>query len=239
MDPTRTHAATSGRAWGRAAGAVSAAALACASVVAFALPATAALSSTTVTPAGHHYTASLSSGSTAAFTVGSVSVTCNVSSTSGQVTAAPGNHNAAGPVSSTVSPAVFNNPGACPTNVALTTATTTTNSTNGPWTISQQFDPAGSTGTLNIPKAGVVTNTTGLAQCTITVAPAGAIAVVGRWIPASGSALPKLDFSAGVSIPITVTGGFGCPTASTSAVFKATYDITDTTDPAQRITVTA
>ena len=194
---------------------------------------------TTVGPAGHNYTAALATGTTATFLVGTTTVTCNQSGNNGTVPAEPGN-SADGPVVSALTPATFSNSGgACPTSVFFTTATTVSNSTNGSWTIAQQYDPAGSTGTMTIPQGGVVTTISGLASCVVTVAPNGPASFTGPWIQGDGTALPVLDFSAGVSLPITVTGGFGCPVGATAATFKAKYVITDTTDPAQRITVAA
>jgi len=73
----------------------------------------------------------------------------------------------------------------------------------------------------------------------VTVAPNGPASFTGPWIQGDGTVLPVLDFSAGVSLPITVTGGFGCPTGATTATFKAKYAITDTTDATQKITVSA
>lgn len=191
-------------------------------------------SSTTVTPAGDGFSASLASGTTADFTVGSVTVSCDNSTASGAVPAAPGNHNDAGPVSGTLTPAVFDNGGgaACSTNVVFTTATTTT---TGDWTLSLQYDPAGSTVTMGIPQGGVVTQTSGLASCTVTVAPDAATDVVGSWVPGDGTNPPQLVFN--TSVPISVSGGFGCPTSSTSADFAATYVTTDSTDGTQQITV--
>jgi hypothetical protein len=188
--------------------------------------------STTAEPAGHEFTASLASG-VASFTVGSVSVNCDTSSTSGTIPEAPNNTNPDGPVTGPITPPEFANAGAdsCPTNIAFTTATSTT---SGDWTISLQFDPAGSTGTLNIPQNGLVAEISGLATCTITTAPNGPAAVVGSWVPGSP---PALQIS-NVSVPITVTGGFGCPTAATEAQFSAVYQVVDTTDPTQFITVT-
>jgi YD repeat-containing protein len=198
-----------------------------------------AASGTTVTPAGDSYSASLVSGGSAVFVVGSTTVTCNQSANTGTVPADPANTNAAGPVISTVTAPTFaNNGGNCPTNVLFTTAKTVTNSTNGAWTIGLQYDAAGSTGTMTIPQAGVVTTISGLASCTVTVAPNGPAAITGPWVPGTATSLPVLDFSAGVSMPITVTGGLGCPTGATTATFTARYQIADTTDPAQQVTVT-
>jgi hypothetical protein len=204
-----------------------------------AVPAAPALgaSSTTVTPAGHGFTAALAEGTTADFQVGSVTVSCNTSSTDGAVPAEPDNHSPDGPVTVGVSPPTFNNDGgACPTGIVLTTATTTT---TGDWTIGLQFDPAGSTGTLTIPAGGVTTQISGLASCTVLVAPDAPAAITGPLVDGTAESLPALDFSAGVEVPISVTGGFGCPTAATSAVFRAVYEIADTTDPAQQLAVTA
>ncbi|OJF10150.1 hypothetical protein, partial [Couchioplanes caeruleus] len=150
-----------------------------------ALPAAPALGlapGTTVGPAGHDYAAALVSGTTAAFVVGNTTVNCSQSATTGQVPAEPANTSPDGPVVSPVSPATFGNNGAnCPTNVPFTTARTVSNDTNGPWTIALQYDPAGSTGTMTIPAAGVVTTITGLASCTVTVAPDGPASVSGPW----------------------------------------------------------
>jgi hypothetical protein len=204
-----------------------------------AVPAAPALAapSTTVTPAGHGFTAALAPGTTADFAVGSVTVTCDTSSTSGAVPAEPDNHSPDGPVTVGVSAPTFNNGGgACPTGIFLTTATTTT---TGDWTIGLQYDPAGSSGTLTIPTGGVTTQISGLASCTVLVAPDAPAAITGPLLDGTADSPPTLDFSAGVEVPIRVTGGFGCPTAATSAVFSATYEIADTTDPAQQLALTA
>ncbi|BCJ56228.1 hypothetical protein Asp14428_77030 [Actinoplanes sp. NBRC 14428] len=204
-----------------------------------AAPALALAPGTTVGPAGHAYTASLVSGTTATFVVGSTTVTCNRSGNTGQVPDEPGNTSADGPVVSALTPATFSNNGNnCPTNVLFTTARTVSNNTNGDWTIGLQYDPAGSTGTMTIPTAGVVTTISGLASCTVTVAPNGPASVSGPWIDGTDTSAPVLDFSAGVSLPIRVTGGLTCPTGATSATFRARYAVTDTTDAAQQITVT-
>ncbi|MEJ3748229.1 hypothetical protein WEI85_33705 [Actinomycetes bacterium KLBMP 9797] len=211
-----------------------------ATAAAVVVPATPALAapSTTVTPAGHAFSASLVAGTTADFVVGSTTVACDTSSTAGAVPAEPGNATADGAVTSVIAPPSFSNAGgACPTNIVFTTATTTTNNDAGDWTIALQYDPAGSTGTLTIPTGGVVTTTAGLAACTIVVAPDAPASVSGPWVPGTDTSLPVLDLSAGVEVPIAVSGGFGCPTAATAATFSASYEIADTTDPAVQITV--
>ncbi len=207
-------------------------------IPALALPASAG-TGTTVTPAGHSFSATLVSGTTASFVVGSTTVTCNQSGNTGALPAEPGN-TAADAVVSTISPSTFaNNGGDCPTNVLFTTAKTVSNSTNGNWTMGLHYDDAGSTGTLTIPQAGVITTISGLASCTITVAPNGPTSFTGPWVNSDGTSQPVLDFSAGVNLPIKVTGGAACPTGSTSALFKAKYTTTDTSDSSQRITVSA
>ena len=62
--------------------------------------------------------------------------------------------------------------------------------------------------------------------------------MAGAWADGVDGAPPTLTF-ADVAVPVTVTGGFGCPTAATEALFNATYEVVDTTDPTQSITVTA
>jgi hypothetical protein len=197
-----------------------------------------AATGTTVTPAGDAYSASLVAGTGASFLVGTTTVTCNQSAATGAVPAAPDNTSVSGPViSSLTAPTFANNGGNCPTNVLFTTATTVTNTTNGQWTIGLQYDPAGSVGTMNIPQAGVVTTISGLASCTVTVAPDGPTSISGPLVVGTASSLPQLDFSAGAALPIKVTGGLGCPTGATTATFSARYQIADTTDPTQQITL--
>lgn len=205
-----------------------------AAAVLVASPAAFAASSTTATPAGDAFAANLTSGTTADFTLGSYVVKCSTSATSGTVPAAPGNTNAAGPVNGPLANPTFTG---CTINSILLNASTATNSTNGAWTIGLQYDPAGSTGTLTIPQGGVVVSIGGFVSCTVTVAPAGATSLTGSWTNGSASANPKLAFS-NVSVPVSVSGSFLCP-AATTATFSAGYDITDTTNPAAQIGVNA
>ncbi|WMX43793.1 hypothetical protein RGF97_01415 [Streptomyces roseicoloratus] len=111
--------------------------------------------------------------------------------------------------------------------------TVTANAANGVWTLSAQ-NGAPVTAGFTIPKGGVVLKTSGFASCTITASPAGPTTVDGTWTNGAPSALAI----SGAPVPATVTGGFLCPTGNQSATFTATYRITDTTDPAQQITVT-
>ncbi|MEU8999533.1 hypothetical protein AB0952_08575 [Streptomyces caniferus] len=185
----------------------------------------AAAASTTVTPAGHGFTATLSGKAT--FKAGSVTVTCTVSSSSGQVPAAPGNHNPAGPVSSSTTPATYSS---CTTSMPGVSASV---STSGAWGVAMQ-NGAPVTAGLTIPVGGFVLKTSGLASCTVTAAPTSAATVNGTWTNGAPSTLGFTN----AQVPVKVTGGFGCPTSATSSTFNAVYRVADTTDPASQITVT-
>ncbi|MFD9483344.1 hypothetical protein [Streptomyces sp. NPDC059991] len=190
--------------------------------------------STTVTPAGHSFAAKLNGKAT--FTAGSTTMTCTVSASvpsgtsTNQVPAAPGNHNAAGPVSAAINPPSFSG---CTTSIFGVGVTVTSNATNGQWSISAQYGSPVSAG-LTMPKGGVVIKTSGLANCTLTASPGGPSTVAGTWTNGSPSRLAI----ANAPVAATGTGGFLCPTGNQTATFSATYDVTDTTDPAQQITVT-
>ncbi|MFD8143044.1 hypothetical protein [Streptomyces sp. NPDC059708] len=205
-------------------GMAAAAALTVASATASAAPLPMA-GSTTVTPAGHAFKASLSGKAT--LKAGSVTVTCSVSVATGSVPAAPGNHNAAGAVSSPISPPTYSS---CTSSMPGVTPTVTT---SGAWSVSMQ-NGSPITATMTVPTGGLVVHTTGLATCTVTAAPGGPASVPGTW---ANGAPSSLTFS-GASVPVTVTGGFGCPTSATSSTFNAVYLVSDTTDPSQQITVT-
>ncbi|MEU8758776.1 hypothetical protein [Streptomyces sp. NPDC048659] len=190
--------------------------------------------STTLLPAGHSFAAKLSGKAT--FVAGSTTMTCTVSASTptgganNAVPAAPANHNAAGAVTVPINPPTFSG---CSTSILGVNATITSNAANGAWTLSvQNGTPA--TGGFTIPKGGVVIKTSGLASCTLTASPAGPTAVNGTWTNGAPSALAI----AGAPVAATGTGGFLCPTGNQSATFSATYQLTDTTDPAQQITVT-
>lgn len=204
-------------------GMAAAAALTVASASATAAPLPLA-GSTTVTPAGHAFQATLSGKAT--LKAGSVTVTCSVSVSTGAVPAAPGNHNAAGPVSSPISPPTYSS---CTSSLPGVTPTVTT---SGAWSVSMQ-NGSPITATMTVPTGGLVVHTTGLATCTVTAAPTGAASVPGTWANGAPSSLTFTN----ASVPVTVTGGFGCPTSATSSTFNAVYKVADTTDPAQQITV--
>ncbi|MFE7096168.1 hypothetical protein [Streptomyces erythrochromogenes] len=204
-------------------GTAAAGAIALASVTASAAPAPLA-GSTTVTPAGHDFKAVLSGKAT--LKAGSVTVTCTVSVSTGTVPAAPGNSNPAGPVSSPISPPTYSS---CTSSMPGVTPTVTT---SGAWAVSMQ-DGAPITATMTVPTGGLVLKTTGLASCTVTAAPTAPANVAGTWVNGTPSSLTFTN----ASVPVKVTGGFGCPTSATASVFNAVYKVSDVTDPAQDITV--
>ncbi|MFF9167983.1 MULTISPECIES: hypothetical protein [unclassified Streptomyces] len=183
-----------------------------------------AAASTTVTPAGHAYRATLSGKAT--FKAGSVTLTCSVSSTTGQVPAAPANHNDAGPVASTLAAPTFSS---CTSSLAGVTPTVTT---SGTWGIAVQ-NGSPSTATLTVPQGGLVVKTSGLATCTIVSAPGGPASIAGTWTNGAPSALAF----ANAVVPVTVTGTFGCPTSAATSTVNLAYTVADTTDPTQQITV--
>ncbi|PDP87491.1 hypothetical protein CQJ94_10540 [Glycomyces fuscus] len=187
--------------------------------------------STTVTPAGAAFEASLSGSAT--FTAGSVVVTCNASSTSpgngnNLVPGAPGNHNPDGAVSSTINAPSFTN---CSTNVPFVSATVTVN--DPAWEMTMQYGSP-TVGTMVVPAGGIVVTTSGLSSCTATVSPNASAAIEGTWT--NGTAASTLAFD--TAAPVRVTGGFGCPTSATEAPFRAVYEVTNTDDPSSPITVT-
>ncbi|KAF4405503.1 MULTISPECIES: hypothetical protein [Streptomyces] len=195
----------------------------------------AAAAPTTVSPAGDHFAATLSGDAT--FTAGSVTVTCTVSTSvptdpagtdaNNQIPAAPGNTNADGPVASTINPPTYSS---CSSSLPGVSVTVTT---SGTWGVSMQHgDPVGAT--LTIPQGGFLLETSGLASCTVTAAPDGDAPVAATWTNGEPS---QLDFT-DAEVPVTVEGGFGCPTSSEVSVFNAVYEVTDVTDPAAQITVT-
>ncbi|MER6201329.1 hypothetical protein ABT234_28670 [Streptomyces sp. NPDC001586] len=183
-----------------------------------------AAGSTTVTPAGHAFQATLTGKAT--LKAGSVTVSCTVSVSTGTVPAAPGNSNPAGPVSSPISAPTYSS---CTANIPGVTPTVTT---SGAWTVSMQ-DGSPITATMGLPVGGLVVKTTGLASCTVTAAPTAPANVGGSWANGAPSTLTFTN----ASVPVKVTGGFGCPTSATSSTFNAVYRVSDTTDPAQQITV--
>ncbi|MET9645098.1 hypothetical protein ACFZB6_00635 [Streptomyces syringium] len=201
--------------------------------VADARPAPAA-DSTTVTPAGHAFTAKVNGKAT--FKAGSVTLTCSVSAsqpsatgTNNHIPQAPDNANPAGPVASDINPPTYSS---CTTNLPGVTATVTT---TGTWGVSMQNGSPASA-TLTVPTAGFVLQTSGLASCTVTSAPTGPSSVTGSWTNGGNGSPSKITF-VNAAVPVKVTGGFGCPTGAVTSAFNAVYDVTDDTDPASQITV--
>ncbi|MBB4892658.1 hypothetical protein FHS39_001669 [Streptomyces olivoverticillatus] len=187
--------------------------------------------STTVSPAGHAFSATLNG--TATFKAGSVTVTCNVSSSvpadgsdNNRVPAAPGNVNPAGPVASALNAPTYSD---CAANLPGVDVTVTT---SGTWGVSMQYGSP-ITASLTVPKGGLVLKTTGLANCTVTAAPDTAATFPAAFTNGAPSQLVVTD----AAVPVVAEGGFGCPTSATSSLFNATYDVTDVTDPASQITV--
>ncbi|MCC3769730.1 hypothetical protein [Streptomyces sp. UNOC14_S4] len=192
--------------------------------------------STTVTPAGHYFAATLTGKAT--FKAGSVTVTCSVSSSqptagggdaNNQIPNAPGNHNDAGPVVNALNAPTYSS---CTSSLPGVTVSVTT---SGAWSVAMQNNGDTSTATLTIPNGGLVLTTTGLANCTVTAAPTAAADLNTGFTNGAPSLLTVTDGT----VPVQVTGGFGCPTSATASVFNATYQITDVTDPSSNITVTS
>jgi len=174
-----------------------------------------------VEPAGDDIAGDLASGTAAVFTAGTVSVSCSTSHTSGTL---PTTGNPADPVVNGLTSPTFTS---CTSSLGIT-PTTTTNSTNGAWTLAAS---CGGQATLHIPRGGAVTR---VATCTITVAPTAAIDVPATYTPGANGNPGTLTIDA--NLPIARSGLF-CPNAST-ARFQATYNLTDTTNPASAITIT-
>ncbi|MFT2014979.1 hypothetical protein ACMA1D_03890 [Streptomyces sp. 796.1] len=215
----------------------SAAGVAAAAAIALSLAGTAtaessarAAGSTTVSPAGHYFAAKQSGD--VVLKAGPLTVTCAVSTsqptgsgTANQIPAAPNNTNASGPVSGTISAPTFES---CTSNVPGLNVSI---ATSGTWGISIQHG-APITANLSTPSGGLVMSLTGALTCTGT---SGAANVGGTW---TNGAPAKLAYAES-SVPVTITGGAGCPTDITSATLSAAYDVSDVTDPATALTVTA
>ncbi|WP_438297549.1 hypothetical protein [Streptomyces sp. HUAS TT7] len=188
---------------------------------------------TTVSPAGHRFSASAQGD--VVFDAGPVTVTCARSATVpttgklNQVPAKPGNSSPDGSVVMNINPPTFES---CTTNAPGLKASITTNAEHGSWQVALQN---GAPARLIIPAQGFVLKTSGLLNCNVTAAPGAAASAEATW---SNGAPSSLGFS-GANIPVKIEGGFFCPTSITSATITATYKVTDTTDPARSITVSA
>ncbi|MEV5238250.1 hypothetical protein AB0K89_03835 [Streptomyces cinnamoneus] len=189
--------------------------------------------STTVQPAGHSFTATLNGD--ASFKAGSVTASCAASSSepsagsgNNKVPDAPGNSNASGPVASGINAPTYSDcTSSLPVDVNVTTS--------GTWTVSMQ-NGSPITASLTIPTGGFVLKSSGLANCTITAAPDGPVTFPATFTNGSGGTPSRITV-ADAQVAVKVTGGFGCPTAATTSVFNAVYDVKDVTDPAALITV--
>ena len=162
----------------------------------------------TVSPQNTNFTASSSSVS---FKVGIATVTCTGSSASGTT---PGSSTSPGvPVCANISNPTFTGCSGNALGIHFS-ATITSNSTNGSW----QFclGASGPTGELKIPQGGVVANATiSGSHCTTTSGSAATVS--GPWSNGSSS----VAFT-NQSVPVTTSGGFPCPSA-TSATFSGTF----------------
>ncbi|MFD6157624.1 hypothetical protein ACFWF7_36845 [Nocardia sp. NPDC060256] len=182
-----------------------------------------AAASTTVGPAGAAVSA-VNVGAVTA-TAGPVTVTCNTVTATGSVPAAPNNQNPGGPVTVQIgAPSISD----CSTNLPGLTATVTT---SGTWSVSVQ-NGSPIVGSLTIPQGGMTVHNSGLATCTTVVAPNGPATVAGTFTNGNPSKVTSNG-----SAPVKITGGFLCPTNSTSGSVSATLALTNTTNPSQPITV--
>jgi hypothetical protein len=173
-----------------------------------------AASADSVTPTGP-FTASSTNVS---FKLGTATVTCTGSSTSGNAQSSGSGQ----PISGSISNPTFTG---CTVNASgfRFSATCTSNSTNGSWSLSAS---SGGAAGLTIPQGGVHCTASVLGQnCTADSTPAGSATVSGTWSNTNSSA----SFS-NQSVPVQTSGGFPCPSA-TSTTFSATY----TTNPALTI----
>ena len=168
-----------------------------------------------VSPTGA-FSAALCSGTKATFKLGTATVSCSVSSTSGNATTSGhgmpicGNITAPTLSSCTVSAAGFSFAATC--------------TTSGTWNLCAS---SSGTSTLTIPQNGVSCTAHVLGQtCSAVSTTAGAFAANGTWTN-TGS---KATFT-NQNVPVVTSGGFPCPSSNT-AVFSASY----CTNPALTIT---
>lgn len=168
-----------------------------------------------VSPTGA-FSAALCTGTTATFKLGTATVTCTVSNTSGNATTSShgqpicGNLTAPTLTGCTVKAAGFSFGATC--------------TTSGTWNLCAS---SSGTASLTIPQNGVSCSASILGQtCHATSTTAGAFTANGTWANAGS----KATF-ANQNVPVVTSGGFPCPSSNT-AVFGATY----CTNPALTIT---
>lgn len=184
----------------------------------------AAQTSTTVSPAGAAVQAT-NQGVVKAV-AGGVTITCNTSTATGTVPAAPNNTNPSGPVTVPISAPTFTG---CSTSMWGVSATVTT---SGSWSITGQ-NGSPISGSINVPTGGMVIQTSGLASCKVVVAPTAPASLAGTWTNGNPSTVQATNSPA----PIKVTGGFGCPTSATTGTVTGVYKVTNATTPSVPITV--
>ena len=160
-----------------------------------------------VSPTGP-FNAALCSGTKVTFKLGTATVTCNVSATSGTATSSAsgqpicGNITAPTLSSCTVSAAGFSFGASC--------------TSSGTWNLCAS---SGGTSSLTIPQNAVMCTASVFGQtCKATSTTAGATTVSGTWTNAPAS---KAVFT-NQNVPVVTSGGFPCPSSNT-AVFTAQY----------------
>ncbi|MFE5720672.1 hypothetical protein [Streptomyces erythrochromogenes] len=197
---------------------------------AHAAPTVATAGGTTLSPAGHRFSA-VAEGPVV-FEAGPIVVTCASSATlpgaEGRNTV-PDRPGPAGPASVRISPPGFKD---CTTDAPGLRVSVETNEQAGPWQVLLQHGSP-STARLSIPAGGFVLRTSGLLACTAVAAPTAPATADGTWDERQGSAL-VLDRA---PIPVRITGSFFCATSVTTATITARYAVHDTTDPTRHITV--
>ncbi|MFJ9945547.1 hypothetical protein [Streptomyces erythrochromogenes] len=202
-------------------------------VGAHAAPTAAKAGGTTLSPAGHRFSA-VAEGPVV-FEAGPIVVTCTASSTlpdaEGRNTV-PDRPSPAGPASVRISPPGFKD---CTTDAPGLRVSVETNEQAGPWQVLLQHGSP-STARLSIPTGGFVLRTSGLLACTAVAAPTAPATADGTWDERAERQTSALVLDR-APIPVKITGSFFCATSVTAATITARYAVTDTTDPTRRITV--
>jgi len=181
----------------------------------------------TVTTAAHNFTATNSGSVT--FKLGSNTVTCTGSSTSGVIPSPPNNPTGAGvPVCGAVSAPTFSG--------CKVLGFTTTITSSGAWQFCLSNNGGSPQGQLKPPVNGVSATATIFGQhCTANGPLAPGESLTGAWTNGAGATKSKLTF-ASASVSVATSGGFPCPSATTVQI-SGTYNITDTTNGALNIIV--
>ena len=160
----------------------------------------------TVVPTGP-FSAGLCSGTRATFRLGTATVSCTVSSTSGNAVNSPSGQPICGPITAptlsgcTVSAAGFSFGATC--------------TSSGTWNLCAS---SGGAASLTIPQNGVRCSASILGQtCRATSTTAGATTIAGTWTNTGSSAAFTNQ-----NVPVVTSGGFPCPSSNT-AVFSARF----------------